>query len=415
MGYDLVIRNAQLRGGERVEIAIADSRYANIAPNVDGTAARELDADGCIVTESPIIAQLHLDKVFTGPWIDELAKTEYFTGGSMGGAMTGIELAARVKERYEEPEIYDRVSRALEEAILGGASHIRAFVDVDSKAKLKGISACLRARDDFRGRLEVQVVAFPQDGLIREPGTEGLLYEAMDMGADVVGGIPWIEYSEADMGRHIDIAFEIARRYDADVAMLVDDAGDPGLRTTELLALKTIAEGWHGRVSACHARAMALYNEVYHRKVVALLKQAELGIVSNPHTGPLHVRVRDLLAEGVPVALGGESVNDTYYPYGRNNMFEVAFLVSHMLWAMTPEDQETLYDTITTHPARIMRVDDHGIAEGCEANLVVLAHNSMRDVFTYHSEPRYVVRGGRLVAESESRRTAHAAAPAPSR
>jgi cytosine/creatinine deaminase len=197
--------------------------------------------------------------------------------------------------------------------------------------------------------------------------------------------------------------------------MLVDDAGDPGLRTTELLALKTIAEGWQGRVSACHARAMALYNEAYHRKVVALLRQAELGIVSNPHTGPLHVRVRDLLAEGVPVALGGESVNDTYYPYGRNNMFEVAFLVSHVLWAMTAEDQGTLYDTITTHPARIMRVDDHRIAEGCEANVVVLAHNSMRDVFTYHSEPRYVVRRGRLVAESESRRTAHAAAPAPSR
>jgi cytosine/creatinine deaminase len=411
MSYDLVIRNAQLRGGERVDIAVADARYARIAPHIDGPGNHELDAAGCIVTESPVIAQLHLDKVFTGPWIDELAKTEYFTGGSMGGAMTGIELAARVKERYEESEMLERVTRALEEAVFTGATHIRAFVDVDSKAKLKGIQACLHAREDFRDRIELQVVAFPQDGLIREPGTEELLHEAMELGADLVGGIPWIEYSEADMRRHIDIAFEIARRYDADVAMLVDDAGDPGLRTTELLALKTIAEGWQARVSACHARAMALYNEVYHRKLTALLKKAGMGIVSNPHTGPLHVRIKDLLAEGVPIALGGESVNDSYYPYGRNNMLEVAFIASHMLWAMTADDQEALYDMITTHPARIMRLSDHRIAEGCAANLVVLAHATMRDVFTYHVEPRYVVRRGRVIAESESVRTAHAKAP----
>ena len=108
----------------------------------------------------------------------------------------------------------------------------------------------------------------------------------MELGADVVGGIPWIEYSDADAQRHIDIAFEIASRYDADVAMLVDDAGDPGLHTTEWLALKTIETGWNGRVSACHARAMSLYNEVYHRKVTALLKQADMGIISNPHTPP---------------------------------------------------------------------------------------------------------------------------------
>lgn len=408
MAHDLVIRNAQLRSGERVDIAIDDGRYAIVAPKVESPGNQELDAAERIVTESFVIGQLHLDKVFTGPWVDELAKTQYFTGGSMGGAMTGIELAAQVKERYEEAEILDRATRALDEAVFAGATHIRAFVDVDSKAELKGINACLQARADFRDRIDLQVVAFPQDGIIRESGTEELLREAMELGADVIGGIPWIEYSDADAQRHIDIAFEIARRYDADVAMLVDDAGDPGLRTTEWLALKTIETGWNGRVSACHARAMSLYNEVYHRKVTALLKRADMGIISNPHTGPLHVRIKDLLAEGVPVGLGGESVNDAYYPYGRNNMLEVAFVVSHMLWSMGAADQQALYDTITTHPARILRILDHRIAEGCEANLVVLAHDTMRDVYAYHQEPRYVVRRGRVIAESESRRTAHA-------
>jgi cytosine deaminase len=411
MSHDLVIRNARLRDGREVDIAIDSGHYTRIGPGIGESADREIDAAGRIVTESFVIAQLHLDKVFTGPWIDDLAKTEYFTGGSMGGAMTGIELAARVKERYEEGEILERVSRALEEAVFGGATHIRAFVDVDSKARLKGIKACLEAREAFRDRIDLQVVAFPQDGIVREPGTEELLYEAMELGADLVGGIPWIEYSDADVRRHIEVAFAVARRYDADVAMLVDDAGDPGLRTTELLALKTIEVGWQGRVSACHARAMSLYNEVYHRKVTALLGKAGIGIVSNPHTGPLHVRIKDLLAAGVPVALGGESVNDTYYPYGRNNMLEVAFVVSHMLWAMTADDQQALYDTITIHPARIMRLAGHRIEEGCEANLVVLPHETMRDVFAYHREPRYVVRRGRVVAESQSvRRTLDAEA-----
>jgi cytosine deaminase len=411
MSFDLVVRHARLRGGECVDIAISDGRYAGIAPHIDGAGDRELDAGGRIVTESFVIAQLHLDKVFTGPCIDELAKTQYFTGGSMGGAMTGIELAARVKERYAEPEIHDRVTRALEEAVFGGATHVRAFVDVDPKAELKGIKACLRAREDFRERLALQIVAFPQDGLVREPGTEELLYEAMELGAEVVGGIPWIEDSDSDMRRHIDVAFEIARKYDADIAMLVDDAGDPGLRTTELLALKTIEAGWNGRVTACHARAMSLYNEVYHRKVATLLKKARMGIVSNPHTGPLHVRIKDLLAEGVPIGLGGESVNDTYYPYGRNNMLEVAFVVSHVLWAMTADDQQLVYDMVTTYPAGILALPDHRIAEGCEANLVILQHTTMRDVLTYHYEPRYVIRKGHVIAESESLRKAHGTAP----
>jgi cytosine deaminase len=104
-------------------------------------------------------------------------------------------------------------------------------------------------------------------------------------------------------------------------------------------------------------------------------------------------------------------VNDPYYPYGRNNMLEVAFIATHMLWSMGDADQQAIYDTITTHPARILRVPDHRIAEGCEANLVVLQHDMMRDVYTYHQEPRYVVRKGRVIAESESHRTAHLPAP----
>jgi cytosine deaminase len=248
----------------------------------------------------------------------------------------------------------------------------------------------------------MEIVAFPQDGIIRDPGAEELLYKAMDLGADVVGGIPWIEYTDEDSKRHVDVAFEIAKKYDADVAMLTDDAGDPELRTTEYLATSAIRNGWTGRVTACHARATALYNDVYHRKVVALLKKAGVAVVTDPHTGPLHVRVRELLNGGVTVALGQDDVDDAYYPYGRCNMLEVAFLASHLLWMMSRQDRETLYDMITLNAAKAMGIDGYGLALGKEADLVVLNAQNLRDALAYHSAPLYVIKRGVICSPGSS-------------
>jgi cytosine deaminase len=226
----------------------------------------------------------------------------------------------------------------------------------------------------------------------------------MELGADVVGGIPWIEHAEEDAKRHVDFGFELAKKYDKDVAMLVDDAGDPSLRTTEYLAIKAHREGWTGRVAACHARATALYNEVHHRKLVALLKRAEMGVVTDPHTGPLHVRVRDLVDGGVNVALGQDDVNDAYYPYGRCKMLEVAFLASHLLWMQTERDRETIYDMITDNPAKMLRLENYGLAAGREANLVVLDAYTMRDAFTRQVEASYVILRGNVVAQTSVER-----------
>ena len=399
MAYDLVIRNARLRNKSQVDIAIADGRYAAIRPSIRRRGAVEIDADGHLVTESFVIAHQHLDKVLTGDWITAAARSEYFAE-SMGGAMTAIELAAAVKRRYKEADILKRINRVLAQAEFAGVTHMRAFIDVDTKAELKAIKAALQAREQWQGRIDLQVVAFPQDGLLRDPGAEDLIRESMDLGADIVGGIPWIEYTDEDMRRHTDIVFDIARKHDKDVAMLVDDAGDPDLRTAEYLATQAIRHGWVGRVAACHARAMGLYNEVYHRKVVALLKQAEMGLVTNPHTGPLHVRVRDLANNGVTLALGGESVNDAYYPFGRCNMLEAAFVSAHTLWMMAPEHQELLYDMVTINPAKLMRLPPHRIAVGNAADLVVLHERSMREALTTHADPRFVIRNGRLACES---------------
>ena len=182
--------------------------------------------------------------------------------------------------------------------------------------------------------------------------------------------------------------------------MLVDDAGDPGLRTLEMLAVKALEAGWQGRVLAHHARAMALYPRPYLQKVVALMRQADMSLVSDPHTGPLHAPVPTLLAAGVNVALGQDDISDAYYPYGRNNMLEVAFLASHILWMTTRPDMERLYDMITVNAARAMGVTDYGIEVGRAAHLVVLRRPTLLDALRYHEPPAWVIYGGRITARS---------------
>lgn len=398
MNVDLLIQNARLRSGEIGDIAIRDGRILSIDKPTALSASTTIDAHERLVTEPFVIAHLHLDKVMTGFLAEESALTQYHAA-SKSKAMSAVELASRVKEHYVESEIEQRVRQVLKEAENFGVSHIRAFADVDNRAQLKGIKSLLRMKEEFKDRISLQIVAFPQEGIVKEPGTEELLYKSMELGADVVGGIPWIERTSGNAKKHIKIAFEIAKRFDSDIAMLTDDAADRDLRTTEYLAYETIRNKWFGRVTACHARATSLYTAAHHRKFATLLKRAGMGVVTNPHTGPLHVRVKELLNAGITVALGQDDVYDAYYPYGRCNMLEVAFLAGHLMWMMTKEDREALYDMITVNPAIILRLQDYGMAPGKVANLVVLNAKDTREAFASHSAPDIVVRNGTFQKE----------------
>jgi cytosine deaminase len=396
--YDILIKNACLRGlpGELVEIAIAGGKIKKMGTQVTGKGDVEIDARGNLVTESFVNAHLHLCKVYTLEMMDEEAMQDYH-GADMGKAMTAIELAAKVKDKYDQSWIIKNVRRAMVLSAKYGCTHTRAFADVDTKAKLEGVKALIQARQEFKGILDIQVVAFAQDGIVREPGAAGLMRQAMDMGADVVGGIPWIEFTDADIAEHVKICFDIAEEYDKPVSMLVDDAGDPGLRSLEVMALETIKRGWQGHSLAHHARAMALYPRPYLQKVCALLKEADMGVVSDPHTGPLHARVRELLEEGVLVCLGMDDISDAYYPYGRNNMLEVAFLNSHLLWMTSREDMHTLYDMVTTKAARAIGLKDFELKVGAPANLVVLDEPNVLEALRNHAAPAHLISHGNLV------------------
>jgi cytosine deaminase len=398
MVFDLVIRNARTRfsGKDLLDIGIKDGRISRMRKKLKEESHQEIDASGKLVTESFVNAHLHLCKVYTLAMIGDKALVSY-QRGAMGKAMTAIELASKVKEEYDESWIIKNVRRAVRLAVKYGTTHLRAFADTDTKARLEGVKALLKAKEEFKDGIDIQVVAFPQDGVVRDPGAEEYLRKALELGADVVGGIPWIEYTDEDAQEHIDRMFKLAREYDKDVSMLMDDAGDPGLRTLEMLAVRAIKEGWQGRVTAHHARAVALYPEPYFRKIAALLKKARIGIVSDPQTGPLHAKVRELYDEGIAVALGQDDIADAYYPYGRNNMLEVAFLASHLMWMTTFEEMEILYDLITTRAAQAMSVQGFEMKEGNQANLVVLNAESVWEALTDHEAPRHVIKEGKEV------------------
>jgi cytosine deaminase len=396
-----LIRRARLRSNPEAlfDIGITGGKIASIEENISLGATTEIDGAGNLVTESFVNPHMHLCKVFTLQMMDEMSIKTYQEGG-MGKAMNAIELAARVKDRYDESWIVPNVRRAVKWAAKFGNTHIRAFADVDPKARLEGVKACIKVRDEFKGIVEIQVVAFPQDGVVRDPGAADLVRQAMEIGADVVGGIPWIEYTEADEQAHIDQMFEIAKEFDKPISMLVDDAGDAGLRTLEMLALRTIENGWHGRSLACHARAMHLYPKPYFQKLVSLLKEAQLAVVSDPQTGPLHARVKELIEEGALVCLGQDDISDAYYPLGRNNMLEVAFLASHLLWMMTKGEMDKLYDMITVDAARALGMADFEFKVGAPAHLVVLDQPNVLEALRHHEPPAYVISHGKLVDES---------------
>jgi cytosine deaminase len=396
--FDVVIANARLRtSGERNSfIGIRDGRIASISSDaMEGDSV--IDAEGNLVTESFVDPHLHLCKVYTLNMVGEDALRAYTTTG-MEGAATAIELASAVKDRYEQSWIYENARQAVREGIRNGVTHLQAFADTDTKARLEAVKALLRVRDEFREVIEIKVVAFPQDGVVRDLGAADYVRQAIEMGADVVGGIPWIESGDKECRAHIAAMLDIAAEYNRPIAMLVDDAGDSALRTTEMLASAALERGFINRVVACHARAMSVYPDDYFSRLMDLLKSARMTFVTDPHTGSLCMKVFDLHREGIPVALGQDDISDAYYPYGQHNMLEVAFLASHILGASTRADMDNVLDMVTTRAAQVLRLPPHRLEPGRVANLVVLDGRDLGEVLTRHRAPRYVISRGRLVA-----------------
>ncbi|TFV86161.1 amidohydrolase family protein [Blastococcus sp. CT_GayMR16] len=396
----LVVTEARLRSGEVVDVHTAGGTVTAVVPTGSRPVPPEavlVPAGGGLVTEPFVDAHLHLDKVRTLPLIGDAA-LEAYTADGMADSARGIDLARAVKQHYRVDTLLPNIRQALADGLRHGVLHVQAFADVDTAAGLVGLQAVLAAREEFRDRVDVAVVAFPQDGVLRDPGAAELVEEAMATGADVVGGIPWIEAGTAEQEAHVEWACALAARLGRRVAMLTDDAPDPAYDTTRMLAEAMRRHGLEGRGVACHARAVGHYDAARQDALLDLAREVGLGLVSDPHTGSVALPVERALERGVAVALGQDDIEDAYYPFGRHNLLEVAFLAAHLLDMRSAPQLEVLVDLVTTSAARVLGLTGHGLREGGPADLLV--HDATRtvDLLARHEPPRVVIRRGRELA-----------------
>ena len=428
MPLDIKLREAQLRRAPKlVDIGIADGRIVAVADRLDDPAERTIEVAGRLVTPGFADPHCHIDKSFFGeltgrydylrtPQRPDDATLAKYRGQPRSGMGDMEEVHANVvplfeswvfKEGYTVDAVAERMLRALRTAAANGVLAMRMFCDVDSHAGLTPVSAGLRVREQLRGVMSLQVVAFPQEGIFTDPGTEALLEEAMVLGADVVGGLPFVEWTADDMQRHVLHCFDLAARFKRDLHFLCDDTSDPSARTLEMVAVAKLRSGFKGSVASSHNGALSTYPEEHRVRVISLLRQAGVRMVANAHVNLLgtYTAVPELLQAGVLVAAGQDDIDNFYYPLGQPDPLEVAFCVVHAARLAHEEGMEQVFDMVTRNACTVMGLPDPTLTVGSEANLVVHEARHVRDAIRYRYPRPYVISRGRVIAEAHVERT----------
>jgi cytosine/creatinine deaminase len=402
---DTIIRNAQIRGRDgTADIVIEKDRIASVQPKAPGQGGREIDAAGSLVLPGMFNLHFHADKSLLG---------EIMRPNVSGTLPEAIEITNDFKRKYDPAEVAARTLRVLEAGVKNGTTFFRLFADVGTIGGLRAARGLMLAREKFSRYCDIQIVAFPQEGIVRDPGAAELLDEALKEGCDIVGGLPWYEYTNAEAREHIDVCFALAKKYDRDIHMLVDDTDDENSRSLEYLALKTMREGFHGRVAASHCGAMAAYNDVYAAKIVDMVATAGVTISVNAHINLVCsarldreprrrgiARVKELLARGANVVSSQDDVNDPYYPFGKPDPLECVSMIAHVAQLTLPHELEQAMSMVTENAAKAARVRDYGIAAGYRADLVIVGAPSVHEAIRLQPPRRHVFKGGREVARS---------------
>jgi cytosine/creatinine deaminase len=408
VSYDLVIRDARV-DDTVVDIAIAGERIAAVGEGLEGT--DELRADGRLASPAFVQPHIHLDKVLTGPLL----------GPNRSGTLAeAISLSHAVKRAATAEEVRARAGTVIRAAVVAGTTALRSHVDIDTIGGLTGLHGVAAARDDHADLCSVQLVAFPQEGIWRDPGTDELMAEAMRAGADVVGGMPHWEADHDAARRHIAFCLDLAERHDADVDMHVDETDDGRWRSFEILVEEADRRGWGPRTTAGHVCAMAAWEDDYAAAVIARAAEAGVMVATNPPTNLMLQgrddreprrrgipRIKELLAAGVTIGAGQDCVDDAFYPFGTADPLQVALIVAHAAQLGTPSEIATALRMVTTDAARLLRLPDYGLHPGARADLVVLDASNARDALREQAPRRWVLRGGRVVAETVREQRLH--------
>ena len=404
MSYDLIIRHARLhRRDGFVDIAVKDGRFARIAGELaTDSAQREIDAAGRLVVPPFIDAHVHLDAVLT------VGQPRYNATGTL---LEGIQIWSERKPSLTREDVKKRALEEIRWEVAQGTLYIRSHVDV-CDTELTALKALLEVREEVRDICDLQIVAFPQDGILSFPGGQELMRRAMELGCDLVGGIPHYEWTR-DMGvEDVHYAFALAKEFNRDIDCHCDETDDPLSRFTEVMAADTIAQGWQGRVTASHCTAMHSYDNAYAFKLIRLLSRAQVSVIANPFdnvvlqgrfdTYPRRrgiTRVKELLAEGVNVALGHDSIMDPWFPLGKGDMLAAAQLALFLCHMSGYEEINDVLDLITTNAAKVLRIQDsYGIEEGKAANFLVLDAPSAFEALRLLPPRLHVFKNGREVA-----------------
>ena len=366
---------------------------------------QEIEANS-LVDSGFLSIHVHLDKACIA---DELPSNQ------SGTIEEAVAISRHAKKTMTVSDIRQRAQEVIRMHVRNGCTRIRTHVDVDTPGGLTPLKGVLSARKACEDIADVQVVAFPQEGIIKDPGTEDLLEEALRNGADVIGGMPAAEFTDEDRRRHVDICLNLAMNYDLPVDMHVDETDDPTARSLEYLAGQCIDRSLDdGRVTAGHICALSSYDENHARRVIKTLSRANINVITNPTTNLIlqgrhdqHprrrgiTRVDQLLEAGLTVAAGQDNIRDGFYPYGRADMLEVALFTAHAAHLQTPNERQTAWKMIGSNPANIMGIN-YGLEEGNPAtfNVFPTEIQSVTDALNKNRPPRQVIHQGRIVAQN---------------
>ncbi|NMG49558.1 amidohydrolase family protein [Azoarcus communis] len=401
---DLIVRNANLPDGRvNIDVGITEGRIVAVEPALQAEAAEDFDAAGQLLSPPFVDAHFHMDSTLSYglPRVNQ-----------SGTLLEGIALWGELKPHLTQEAVIERAMAYCDWAVARGLLAIRSHVDV-CDPRLLAVEALLEVKRRVAPWLELQLVAFPQDGVLRSPGALDKLKRALDLGVEVVGGIPHFERTMNDGAESVRILCELAAARGLRVDMHCDESDDPLSRHIETLAFHAQRLGLHGRVTGSHLTSMHSMDNYYVSKLIPLIREAGVAAVANPlinitlqgrhDSYPKRrgmTRVPELLAAGVPVAFGHDCVMDPWYPLGSGDMLEVARMGLHVAQMTGQAAMRQCFDAVTSTPASILGLEGYGIAPGCKADLVLLQATDPVEAIRLGATRLRVWRAGKVIAHS---------------
>lgn len=409
MSFDLIVKGAILPDGRTADIGIKGETIAAIEPSISAEAGRVVDASGCLVSPPFVDPHFHMDATLSYgiPSINV-----------SGTLLEGIALWGELKPLLTHEAVKERALRYCDWAVSMGLLAIRTHVDVCDD-RLLAVEALLEVKKEIAPYIDLQLVAFPQDGLYRSPTARENTIRALDLGVDIVGGIPHFERTMADGTRSVTELCEIAAERGLMVDMHCDETDDPLSRHIEQLAYETQRLGLAGKVAGSHLTSMHSMDNYYVSKLLPLIAEAGVSAIPNPlinimlqgrhDTYPKRrglTRVREMIAHGIRVGFGQDCCMDPWYSLGAADMLDVAFMGLHVAQMSSPADMARCFDMVTSVNAAIMGLDHLGLGVGKRASLVVLDAGDPVEALRLRAERLCVVSRGKVVAERPRRDTA---------